>query len=349
VTKQTWTAAVSAVLFVVLAAIVALVPVPFVAWSAGATVDLFAPDGNRPRVEVTGVETFPTRGELRLTTVSVTRADVQLTLPEAVLSYWLGAREVLPRSAVYPAGVSVTEIQAREQQLMDTSQSAAVAAALRAAGQSVLEYPMVVGVSATGPAKDELHQGDFILKVDGEPVSSIADVLAAIAAHEVGEEVVFTVMHDKVEEQRSVTTVAANTRPGDPVVGITLDVGYSYTPRVSFQIDREIGGPSAGLMFALAVYDLVTPGELIAGRSVAGTGTIDGGGGVGRIGGIQEKIAGAERAGATVFLVPAANCSDVAGLTTPIRLLRVDTLAQAVEGLQALRDPARAEGLPGCA
>lgn len=84
-TKQTWTAAVAAVLFVALAAVVSLVPVPFVSWSAGATVNLFEPVDDQPRVDITGVETFPTTGQLRLTTVSVTRADSQLTLPEALL------------------------------------------------------------------------------------------------------------------------------------------------------------------------------------------------------------------------------------------------------------------------
>ncbi len=179
-TKQTWTAAVSALLFVALAAVVSLTPVPFVSWSPGTTVNLFEPVDGQARVEVEGIPTYPTTGELRLTTVSVTRADSQLTLPEALLSYWLSAREVLPRDAVYPAGASVDEIRAREVQMMDNSQSSAVAAALRAAGQQVREYPMVMGVSNGSPADGKLKPGDFILQINGKEVSTTDDVKAAV-------------------------------------------------------------------------------------------------------------------------------------------------------------------------
>lgn len=347
-TKQTWTAAVSALLFVALAAVVSLVPVPFVSWSPGATVNLFEPVDGQPRVDVQGIATHPTTGQLRLTTVSVTRVDSQLTLPEALLSYWLSAREVLPREAVYPAGVSVDEIRAREVQMMDNSQSAAVAAALRAAGEKVVEYPMVIGVSNGSPADGKLEPGDFILRVDDKVVGSTDDVRAAITRHAVGEAVTFTILRSRQELTVPITTAASNANASQPVVGINLDIGYSYTPRVTFRINPDIGGPSAGLMFALAVYDLVSPDDLTAGRSIAGTGTISGDGTVGAIGGIQEKVAGAEGAGATVFLVPADNCADVRGLSTPVQLVRVATLSEAIAALEDLKDPARAAGVKGC-
>ncbi len=347
-TKQTWTAAVSALLFVALAAVVSLVPVPFVSWSPGATVNLFEPVDGQPRVDVQGIATHPTTGQLRLTTVSVTRVDSQLTLPEALLSYWLSAREVLPREAVYPAGVSVDEIRAREVQMMDNSQSAAVAAALRAAGEKVVEYPMVIGVSNGSPADGKLKPGDFILRVDDKVVGSTDDVRAAITRHAVGEAVTFTILRSRQELTVPITTAASNANASQPVVGINLDIGYSYTPRVTFRINPDIGGPSAGLMFALAVYDLVSPDDLTAGRSIAGTGTISGDGTVGAIGGIQEKVAGAEGAGATVFLVPADNCADVRGLSTPVQLVRVATLSEAIAALEDLKDPARAAAVKGC-
>jgi PDZ domain-containing protein len=348
VTKQTWTAAVSALLFVALAAVVSLVPVPFVSWSPGTTVNLYEPvDGVAP-VDIQGVQTFPTTGQLRLTTVAVTRADSKLTLPEALLSYWLSAREVLPRDAVYPAGASVDEIRAQEVQMMDNSQSAAVAAGLRAAGEKVVEYPMVVGVSNGSPAEGKLNLGDFILRVDNKVVSTTDDVRAAINKHKVGEAILFTILRDRQQLTETVTTVASNADATVPVVGINLTTGYSYDPVVTFRINPDIGGPSAGLIFALAVFDEVTQPDLIAGRSVAGTGTIAGDGKVGPIGGIQEKIAGAEAAGATIFLVPADNCADVHGLNTPVRLVKVATLSEAISALQALQDPAKAASVPGC-
>ena len=347
-TKQTWTAAVSAVLFVALAAVVALVPVPFVSWSAGGTVNLFEPMDGQPRVDVQGITSYPTNGQLRLTTVSVTRADSQLTLPEALLSYWLSAREVLPRDAVYPAGVSVEEIRAREVQMMDNSQSAAVAAGLRAAGEKVVEYPMVMGVSNGGPADGKLKPGDFILRIDNRAGPTTEWGRIAINEHQVGDSILFTILRDRRELSETVKTVASNANPSQPVVGINLATGYSYEPRVTFRINPDIGGPSAGLMFALAVYDLVSPSDLAAGRVIAGTGTITGDGTVGSIGGIQEKIAGAEGAGATVFLVPAGNCADVQGVTTPVRLVRIRTLDEAITALEALRDPAREASVQGC-
>jgi len=348
VTKQTWTAAVSALLFVALAAVVSLVPVPFVSWSAGSTVNLFEPDNGQPRVDIQGIQTYPTTGQLRLTTVSVTRADSQLTLPEALLSYWLSAREVLPREAIYPAGASVDDIRAREAQMMDNSQSAAVAAALRAAGKRVVEYPMVVGVSNGSPADGRLKPGDFILRVDNKAVSSTEAVRAAINTHQVGEAIVFTVLRDRQQLNETITTVASNASATTPVVGINLTIGYSYAPTVTFRISPDIGGPSAGLVFALAVYDAINPDNLIDGRSVAGTGTITGNGEVGAIGGIQEKVAGAEAAGATIFLVPSDNCADVQGVSTAVRLVRVATLTDAIDALTALKDPARAAGVRGC-
>lgn len=348
VTKQTWTAAVSAALFVLLAAIIALVPVPFVSWSAGATTDLLSQDDGRDRVEISGVQTYPVTGQLRLTTVSVTRVDAQLTLPEAILSYWLASREVLPRGAVYPAGLSADQVRERETQMMDNSQDEAVAAALRAAKLPVSEVPQVAGVSKTGPANDKLKPGDFVLSVDRKKVATVTDVQKAVQDHQVGDSVVFGIRRDGVDQTVTITTTAANSAPNTPVVGIRLTTGYLYAPSVNFHINSEIGGPSAGLMFALAVYDKVTPGDLVNGRSVAGTGGLSGAGQVEAIGGIQEKIAAAERAGSSIFFVPAPNCPDVAGLSSTMRLVKVAALSDAIQALEALGDPARAPSVPGC-
>ncbi len=348
VTKQTWTATVSAILFVLLAAVIALVPVPYVSWSPGSTVDLLESVDGKPRVQIGGTEVYPVTGQLRLTTVAVTSVRSQLTLPEALLSYWLPAREVLPRGAVYPAGTDAGAFRAKEVQAMDTSQSKAIAAALRAAELPVQEVPQVATVPAGGPAIDKLKPGDYVTAVDGTKVSTIQAVKNAIHKHAVGESVVFEVLRGGETLTVTVATSAANNAPATPVVGITLEIGYIYAPTVTFAINPDIGGPSAGLMFAVAVYDEVTPGDLIAGRSVAGTGTLTGSGQVGEIGGIQEKIAGAERAGASIFLVPAENCVDARAATTSMRLVKVATLSDALTGLAALADPARADTVAGC-
>jgi PDZ domain-containing protein len=131
-------------------------------------------------------------------------------------------------------------------------------------------------------------------------------------------------------------------------VGITLATGYRYDPEISFDLGQQIGGPSAGLVFALAIYDKITNGPLLAGRHVAGTGTITPNGDVQSIGGVQEKISAAEKAGATAFFVPANNCGDLEGVRTDMTLIKVSTLSEAIEAVQALNNHGDSAVLPKC-
>lgn len=347
-TRQTWTAFVSAAVFVGLAALIAVVPVPFVSWSPGSARDTLGSWGGRPVVDVQGTQSYPTSGRLDLTTVSVTRAESRLTLPEAVLSYWLPHRDAVPRDAVYAPGKSVTQVDDEEALLMSTAQDDAVVAALRAANQPVTEMPAVSSVTVGGPAHDKLLPGDLFVSVDGVRATDSASVGERIRRHKVGQPVRFVVLRDRVRKTVLVTTAESTTEPGVAVVGITVGVGYRYRPRISFDLGQEIGGPSAGLVFALAIYDKLTPGALLGGRHVAGTGQITPGGEVGRIGALPEKIAAAEKAEASVFLVPAPNCQDLAGVETDMTLIKVTTLADGIDALRTLDTPGGADRAPGC-
>jgi PDZ domain-containing protein len=348
VTKQTWTATVSAVLFVVLAAVIALVPVPYVTWSPGGTHNLFPQAGGTDPITISGAKTYPTTGELLMTTVAVTSPSSTLSLPEVLFSYWLPSREVLPRSAVYREGEAPTDISQGESQLMTDSQSDAVVAALRQAGIPVISWPMVDSVSSSGPAADIFKPGDLIEAVDGQTTTTVQAVLTAVAKFHVGEEVPFTVMRDTQQVQLSVTTRATTANPDKPVIGVTLTTGYTYKPSVKFAIDPAVGGSSAGLVFALAITDKLTGDDLVANRVVAGTGTMAADGTVGAIGGVQEKIAAAARDGATIFLLPRANCVDVGEPPSGIRLVPVDSLGEAVEALGELEQPQTAGSVAGC-
>lgn len=351
-TKQTWTAAVAALLFVTLAAVIAMVPVPFVTWSPGETYDLLGTvaqeGGEAPAIQIDGVDTYPVDGEVRMATVSVTRPDAALTLPEALLSYWMPAREVLPREAVYRPGANAGELQEESARLMGDSQSTAVVAALRVAGVPVEALPMVVWVSATGPAHNELEPGDLIVRVDNQPVERHSDVVALIGEHAIGEAVKFDLIRDEEKLSKVVTTRASSTDPTQPSVGVGWDTGYRFEPHVNFQLKPEIGGPSAGLPFAVAIYTMLTPDGLLDGRVVAGTGELDASGRVGRIGAVQEKIAAAARDGATVFLLPTANCEDAQVEHEGLQLIPVDNLGDALAALEALRDPGQADAIPRC-
>lgn len=346
-TRQTVTTVVSAVVFVVLAALIAVIPVPFVAWAPGSTYNVLEVKDQSSAIEIQGVATYPTDGQLLMTTVSVTRVDSQLGLAEAVLGYLTPNHDVLPREAIYPAGRSATEVKAAEVAMMDTSQQDAVVAGLRAANIPVTEMPMVASVVLTGPANGKLAPGDLIEKVDASAVQSQEDVRRDIRKHQVGDLVTLDVLRDGKPLKVTVTSVSSSEDGRVPAVGINLATGYRYLPTVKYNVASDIVGPSAGLMFALAIYDQLTPGALTAGEVVAGTGEISPTGEVARIGGIQEKIAGAERAGARIFLVPEGNCRDLAGVDTHMQLVKVKSLDAAITALHALTESPDAE-VPRC-
>lgn len=343
ITQQTWTAVVSAGCFVVIAALLALVHVPFVAWAPGSTLDLLASDEQgEPVVQVERIKTYPVSGEMRMTTVHVTRADSFLGLPEALAAYWLPHRDVLPRDLVYPRGKSAQDVRAEEVAMMDDAQKDAIVAALRAAKVPVTELPQVQSVVVSGPSYQKLEPGDLILKVDQTDVQTTDDVRRIVASHKVKDAVVFTVLRRDAATDTygqldvTVTTEASNTSSTVPVDGISLGMGYRYAPRVEYQIDKNIVGPSAGLVFSLAIYDKITEGDLVGGRHYAGTGGIGPDGVVSSIGGIQEKIAAADEAGAQVFFVPAGNCPDLEGVNTDMRLVKVANLGDAITAMKSL-------------
>lgn len=351
-TRQTWTAAVSALIFVIAAAVVALIPVPFVTYSPGPTVDLLAAR-DVPAIEVAGAKSFPTTGSLLIATTTVTPFYASVSLPEALYAHLVPDREVFPRDAIYAAGSNTTEINVRDSKLLAVSEANATAAALRSAGFAVRQVPVVQSVAQTGPAVGELYPGDIVLSVDGVNTPTVADVRAEIEKRSIGESVSFTVRRDKPDGTRetlaaSVVTAASKTQANLPVWGGNLAMGYSYDPRVKFNHDRSLRGSSNGLMLALGVYDRVKSDNVTNGRVVAGTGQIDGAGNVSAVDGIREKLASAERAQAAVFFVPSANCGDLLGVTSTTRIVSVSTLDDAVAALDALADPSTEGLVKGC-
>lgn len=344
--KQSVTTLVSAVMFVALAAGIAFVPVPFVTWSPGSTYDVLGETGESRAVSLTGAKTFPTDGKLLMTTVSVTKVDSRMSLSRAVMSYFQPDRDVLPRDAIYPPGKSSDEVKASDIAMMDTSKHDAVVAALRAANIPVTEMPMVEGVVAAGPSNGQLEPGDLIERVDAQAVHSQEDVRGMVRDRQVGDTVTFDVLRDGRPVKATVTSISSAQDRRVPAVGITLATGYRYAPTVSYHIDRSVVGPSAGLAFALAIYDQLTPGSLVAGRTVAVTGEIRPTGEVTSVGGVREKIAGAKNAGASVFLVPETNCSEVPD-EPAVKVVKVANMADAIESLTKLAESEEAK-VPVC-
>ncbi len=332
-TRRTATLVTSIVVLVCSLGLVTVFPVPFVSFSPGPVKDTLGSAKNKPVIEVTGHETFPTTGQLDLTTVSVTSPDRELTLPQAMRNWLDPHHDLFPRDIIYPPDQSADEVEQQNTAEMTGSQDSAVAAALQAAG--VPFHPKVSAVSKGTPADGKLKPGDVVLKVDGVAVTQVAQVGELVRKNKVGEDVSFLVRRGGAEQTVVVKTAAA---PGDatrPMVGI--EVGVDSAVKVTVNLGQDIGGPSAGTAFALAIYDKLTSGPLLDGKHIAVTGTIDALGQVGAIGGIQQKIAGARNDGATVFLVPAPNCAaalhaDVDG----IQLVKIGTLSEAISALKAL-------------
>ena len=313
--------------------LITLIPVPFVSFSPGPIEDTLGVAKNKPVIEIAGHETFPTTGELDLTTVSVTSPDRDLTLPQAMRNWLDSHHDLFPRDIIYPPEQSAEDVEQQNTAEMSSSQETAVAAAFEEA--KVPYHPRVGAVSDDAPAAGKLKPGDVILSIDGVPASRVTQVGELVRKHKVGEQVRFVIRRGGKEQTVELKTAATPGEATRPMIGIS--VGVDSPVKVSVNLGQDIGGPSAGLAFALAIYDKLTPGALLNGRHVAGTGTIDPDGEVGAIGGIQQKIAGAREGGATVFLVPAANCDTAvhAGVDG-IQLVKVGTLHEAVGALTAM-------------
>ena len=194
------------------------------------------------------------------------------------------------------------------------------------------------------PAYGVLKAGDVITSVDGQPVTSQGGLTKLIYAHPAGSTLTLTITRDGQSQQVQVGTRQSG---GHPVMGVEITEQYKFPFQVKISVG-DIGGPSAGMMFALGIIDKLTKLDLTAGRFIAGTGEITASGQVQPIGGIQQKMVGARNAGATIFLTPAANCADTKGaVPAGLRLVKVSTLNQAVTYLEALKSGHPAS-VPSC-
>lgn len=317
-----------------------LVPVPYVTMRPGPAFDTFGEiDGKQMFTFGEDVETFETDGSLDFTTVSVTRADRELSLGDVIGAWFDGDSAVVPRDVVYPEGESAEDSRSEGQAQLTSSKDSSRVAALRAAGFEVGETPLVVEVVPGGAADGRLESGDEVVAIDGAELDSAAALVEQVADGEPGDTLALEVLRDGEQRTVEVTTQAAEDDPSLPRLGISVGTSYDFPIEVSNNVGDQVGGSSAGTMFALAIYDRLTPGSLTGGREVAGTGTMAPDGTVGPIGGIRQKMAGAAASGAEIFLVPTDNCADALdGTDYGLRLVQATTLDRAIDDLEALAD-----------
>jgi Lon-like protease len=338
--------ALSGVLLAALAAV--FVPVPYVILSPGPTLNTLGKGpGGRSLIQITGHPVYPTVGHLNLVTVSFQGGPSNSLNIFAALRAWLTPHEaVVPQEELFVPGQTQQQVVEQDTQQMTGSQETATAAALCVLGIKFKVVDTVEVVAKGLPADGLLRKGDVITAVDGKPVTCKASAASLIHARSPGDPVTLTVARtvggQHITRKFHIKTADVQ---GTPVVGVRVNESYVFPFSVKIRVG-DIGGPSAGLMFALGIVDKLTPGNLTGGRFVAGTGEISADGAVSAIGGIQQKMAGARQAGATLFLTPATNCADTAGaVPAGMRLVKVRNLAGAVSALHALE---AGRSVPSC-
>lgn len=283
-----------------------------------------------PLIHVTGRTEYASQGKLIMTSV----VFEQLTALGAFFAWLDPSRKVVSRSDLYGSGETQQQEHARAISQMDESKLDATYVALTELG----EYPkdhgtgaMVESVVAGCAADGELYPGDLILSIDGTRVAGRAAAAKAIEAAPSGSTLTFDLRVDGKPETVDLVREPCGGE-STPLVGVRLIPNFPFGISIS---SGDIGGPSAGLMWALGLYDLLTPDDLTGGRTIAGTGQIGLDGKVYPIGGIDEKLIAASRAGATVFLVPQGNWKEAqAAGDHGMTLIEVSTFRDALDALR---------------
>lgn len=305
------------------------VPIPYVVLGPGPTVNTLGTEDGKAVIQVTGRETSTSAGQLRLTTVGVQPA---VKLRSALAGWFSSDEAVVPRELVYPPGQSEQEVEQRNAEDFQISQTSAETAALRELGYPV--QVVVKAVVADGPSAAALKAGDVLTSVDGRPVTTASRLTELIRGKPAGTAMTIGYTRDGAT---GAATVTSREQDGRPRIGIEIDQRQPHPFELKIELG-DIGGPSAGLMFALGIVDKLEPADLTGGKIIAGTGTIDDEGRVGPIGGIAQKLVGAKDAGAKVFLVPADNCAEAVRNSQPdLPLLKVGSLDDALAALETLR------------
>ncbi|MFD7893380.1 PDZ domain-containing protein [Streptomyces sp. NPDC059743] len=357
--RRTATMLASTLILIALLCAGVLIKVPYSEMSPGPTVNTLGNARGEPVLQISGHKTYPTSGHLNMTTVRVTGADYKMNIVEAVYGWLAHDNVVVPHDTLYPDGKTEEQSTQENAEEFSQSQESAKVAALKELDIPVSSRTVVSSVIKDGAAEGTLHAGDVIKQVDGSPVREPADVARLVTKHKPGEDVIFGIipvadakaaekLGKEPEGIERITLTTQRSEEGDrAVVGITAGTDHTFPFNVDIKL-ADVGGPSAGLMFALGIVDKLTPGALTGGKFVAGTGTIDDQGQVGPIGGIEMKLVGARGAGAEYFLTPEQNCAAAASdIPAGLTLVKVKTIDDARKSLNKIRDGDTAS-LPSC-
>ncbi|MDO8108309.1 PDZ domain-containing protein [Isoptericola sp. b441] len=345
-TPRSITLSVSVVALALLLAVASALPLPYAVEAPGPTLNTLGAHDGKPLIEIPHAKTYPVTGQLRLVTVSTAGGPGYPVTLGRMLSGWASRQDsVIPVEAIFPPDQTQKQISQAGQQEMISSQEDATVSALEELGYQV-PTTLTVGDVMTGSGADgHVRKGDVITAVNGVQVDSFSALSTQMDAVRPGDTVTLTVTRDGSPTQVPVTTT--DDGHGRALLGVLIDPSFDFPVDVSIQIEN-IGGPSAGTMFALGIIDLLTPEDMADGQVIAGTGTMDLTGTVGPIGGIRQKMYGARHDGATWFLAPAQNCAEVVGhVPDGLHVVSVTTLHGARQAVEAI-GAGKGDQLPTC-
>ena len=344
----------SFILVVALIAAVFLVPVNAVIEAPGTTWNVLdnGSSSDQDVLKVSGTETYPTEGALRMTTVSVSGCPGYPVTTADLIAAWFSAdKRIVDRNEVCPQDQSAEQVEETGKAQMTASQDSAVIAALVETGKAGAMHLTVTEVTEQ-QTSTEIQAGDVLETITPQggqttTLASFSQLRELMTTIPEGTRVTLGVRRGDQKASAALTTIAPQEGTTGSLLGLSLKISVDSPVEATFGLS-DVGGPSAGMMFALGVVDEITPGSLTGGKDISGTGTIDMTGQVGPIGGIQQKMAGARESGSTFFLAPASNCNEVTGHEPKgMQVFAVNTLHEAVAATEAIAS-GNTSGLATC-
>lgn len=279
---------------IIIVVLLAIQPIPYYVTMPGSAQEI------DPFVDVEGAEDED--GELMLVTVSMGRANIVRYMFAKMRDY-----EHIFTEEEMLGDADSEEYDYQQLQMMQNAQSSAIEVAYKRAGKDVSVVNngvIVLGIEDDMPVAKELQVGDVITGIDGQSITTADELINYVQTKTVGEVIEITCERNGKKE-----TISSELQQIDDTgrVGLGIQIQtvseLETEPKVTIDTD-EIGGPSAGMMFTLEIYDQLTEGDLAKGHKIAGTGTISSDGTVGPIGGIDQKVVAADKAGAEIFFAP---------------------------------------------
>ena len=325
----------------------ALLPTPYIIERAGPTYDVLGEIDEQPVIQISGAESFESEGMLEVLTVSILGKPGNTPNWIEIALAWIDeSQAVVPIELLFPKDRTVEQVTSESSAMMEVSQQDSIAAALTYLGYETPRKVYIAEVLADAAASGKLVAADFLVSLDGEAITDIEQLKSIVTAWDESQPIEVVVERKGSQVTEMVSPIKDS--EGNFRMGIVIGYKYEFPIEVNLELG-DVGGPSGGMMFALGIIDRLTAEDLTGGLHIAGTGTINQAGEVGPIGGVVQKLYGASRSGATVFLAPAGNCEEIVGnVPAGLRVVKIGTLQDAVTALEKLSSDEKVESLPSC-